>query len=102
MTDKPAFTPGPWHRSTQPLGDRAYGIHAEHGGLRHNIVNWGGLARCGSAGGQANAHLISAAPDMYAALNGVLAICPWRDKNDTQHPEITQALAALRKARGEQ
>jgi hypothetical protein len=33
---------------------------------------------------------------LRAALDGVLAICPWRAKDGTEHPEIT----AARRARG--
>ncbi len=92
------FTPGPWrYTKAAPSGDR--GIHAEGTGIfaeayadiRHAGEN-------NAAEAEANARLIAAAPDLYAALDLVLAVDPdgagiWDAQN--------AARAALAKARGE-
>lgn len=94
------FTPGPWrYTKAAPSGDR--GIHAEGTGIfaeayadiRHAGEN-------NAAEAEANAHLIAAGPDMYAALNGLL-------NEPTNAPDYLPsrlwdaARAALAKARGE-
>lgn len=54
----------------------------------------------GSIVGQANAHLIAAAPDMYEALENLLAVCRYKlDRNRT--PAMGAAVRALAKARGQ-
>jgi hypothetical protein len=65
-------TPGPWEISTQPNGDKAFGVHT-HGisGKRIIIVKWGGLGSPASIEGQANARLIAAAPEMLALLQDI-------------------------------
>ena len=53
---------------------------------------------CGSGDVRANAHLIAAAPDLYAALNGLLGLL---DAGSLYEPQAYAARAALAKARGE-
>ncbi len=64
MTDQPKWTPGPW-RYDRTNGSPTTGEHMIAG------ANPGYLAEvrdCGSGDVRANAHLIAAAPDLYAAL----------------------------------
>lgn len=50
----------------------------------------------------ANAHIIAAAPETYAALLGLTMLCAGRlPTEDLNGPEMNAAAAALRKARGE-
>lgn len=67
-------TSGPWELSRN-RGGKTQGIHAKDGnGQRRNIVNWGGLARTATAETQANARLITAAPDLKAFADRIV-IC---------------------------
>lgn len=66
---KPKFTPGPW----KMLPDSWHGDHAEI-----SSSEWGALALVVnkidgqvSENGSSNAHLIAAAPDMYAKLDEI-------------------------------
>lgn len=86
-------TPGPW----EPLrGHRSLKIR----GLREskppfrNVINFNGISRATSDEGQANAHLIAAAPEMYEALKALLD--PERDMDDAYRI----AYAAIAKAEG--
>lgn len=92
------WTPGPW---------RAF--ENEHTGESWVIPNAGGMlvAQCNVRNPfdpeqMANARLIAAAPDLYAALENLLALvvgeCPRLLEND-HHWEM--ATEVLRKARGE-
>lgn len=56
----------------------------------------------------ANAHLIAAAPDLYAALDSLLKTfvddlgeCGYDEDDIADHDGVKRATAALRKARGE-
>jgi hypothetical protein len=52
--------------------------------------------------GKTNAHLIAAAPDLYAALEAVVAdLYPWMPHKDVGETAYNAAVAALAKARGE-
>ena len=96
MTSAP-WTPGPWtvhkSRTTDDVG----------------IIGGGGcLAECFSEirrknenavrEQEANAHLIAAAPDLYAALDGLLGLL---DAGSLYEPQAYAARAALAKARGQ-
>lgn len=66
-------TKGEWSLDVVPSGGafgaaagRAYGVSAKNaGGYRVPVVVWRGIAKAASAEGQANARLISAAPDAF-------------------------------------
>lgn len=58
------FTPGPW-LIRRTVGGKPYQIETSDG---VGITQWRGISRPASADGEANAQLISAAPDMLAAL----------------------------------
>ena len=97
MTDQPKWTPGPW-------------------AVERNKRTWGWVDVVGPSlgvGGPtqatdltladevkriAEAHLISAAPDLYAALDGLLGLL---DAGSLYEPQAYAARAALAKARGE-
>lgn len=101
-------TPGPW------LCERHGIVTAEVGGVRRQVASTTGDAVMHGDPSQsvvdiqmANAHLLSAAPDLLAALSSILELYPHqicvcgRGK-----PRIPDALAdagraAIRKARGE-
>lgn len=97
MTDQPKWTPGPW-------------------AVERNKRTWGWVDVVGPSlgvGGPtqatdltladevkriAEAHLIAAAPDLYAALDGLLGLL---DAGSLYEPQAYAARAALAKARGE-
>ena len=97
MTDQPKWTPGPW-------------------AVERNKRTWGWVDVVGPSlgvGGPtqatdltladevkriAEAHLISAAPDLYAALDGLLGLL---DAGSLYEPQAYAARAALTKARGQ-
>ncbi len=112
MTDQPKWTPGPWFIVTPTQGFEVCTIHGverqpTEDGLGQTWVyirpeslvrdgewHWPDEAEC-----TANAHLIAAAPDLYAALEAirdnevVRAICP--------SPLWGKMADAMIKARGE-
>ena len=95
MSDKPKHTPGPWR--FEPIGhETLYLCHCIIASGDSNIASvW-----CpeGNAEQLANSALISASPDMFEAMEALLAIC----ETDCDEPEECQtARAALAKARGE-
>lgn len=61
-------TQGPWQVLSS--GGRPYAVST----MPHNrfVVNWGGLAKPAQPATRANASLIAAAPDMYAAIAGAM------------------------------
>ena len=94
MTDQPKWTPGPWavcgdgkRVKPEPL-DLFYAPIAE----THQAIRWVDGNWQHQGGAEANAHLIAAAPDLYAALVHAQQNMP--------HPDqmIDEALA---KARGQ-
>ena len=85
------FTPGPWEVFNEGLGSyKVSKCDAWLGSstLRTNEENI------------ANANLIAAAPELYAALERVLNQS-WDGPIDAEHYARKQAAAALAKARGE-
>lgn len=92
MTGNEKFTPGPWeaiHTIVCPMGKRVKIADCYH---PPQITDENGEA-------QANAALIAAAPDMYAALERISEYgdCFGYKTNETNPYE--QVMAALRKAR---
>ena len=92
------FTPGPWVWKTSPISG------SEYLGVDRNDSTR--IIDDGSAGGEylpviashhPNAHLIAAAPEMYEALQGMLAAWCGPKKSVI----VDQAKEALAKARGE-
>jgi len=90
MTEK-NWTPGPWHTaySTCHTGEVATCHGDEEGWWEVWTPNWGSWTDQ-----KANAHLISAAPEMYEELEGVVDLIDHDGK-------IDQILSLLAKARGE-
>jgi hypothetical protein len=97
MTDQPKWTPGRWVAKWSKYEEGNFIVQA---GMPTNRV----LAQFDGDGdgpdGQslADAHLIAAAPDLYAALDGLLGLL---DAGSLYEPQAYAARAALAKARGE-
>ena len=91
---EPKFTPKPWKVYTAKAGHKVIGIGDANG---EGITDSGfGVWRGGSAEAEANAHLISAAPDLYEALRDLV-----RTGGDDHMPGYWEAAeAALAKAEG--
>lgn len=113
-------TPGPWAVDADPIEDQDYETlivlpgpngsyptwiaRAEHNwkeaGARERRISW--------AEAQANARLIAAAPDLLAAMEGVMNILGSAESNASGNPEwdyvgprIAAARAAIAKACGQ-
>lgn len=85
---KPAFTPGPW-------------VYSGRLGFGHLVspniaVAYGGATSGRQDSGEANAHLIAAAPDMYEALKLVMQ----HGRIDDSEHRMNVVAAALAKAEG--
>lgn len=119
MTE-PKFTPGPWRIEDEttlvwgacnPDDTSSYGMGYPITECRTtNISSW--AKGPDAEEGIANARLIAAAPDMYEALEAVLPFVPIsfattsrpgnaNEKNEKLAAALSQARAALAKARGE-
>jgi hypothetical protein len=92
------FTPGPWSAS----GTTVWG---SDGGARNTVAD---TTCCGSLTreqDEANATLIAAAPDLYAALERVIAFVDYGTIQNTTNANVAMALdsarAALDKARSD-
>ncbi len=90
------FTPGPWRfqqEVTRPLGNLggesvSYPVYTASG-------EYGNPATCYT---EANAALVSAAPDLFFALEKIVELNEWRIE---QRPWLQAAVDALVKARGD-
>lgn len=96
-----SHTPGPWatHKTEGNGGnisDRLEIVGPEEGRKRTLIASIYGFKM---PEGQANAHLIAAAPELYEALVDLIGFL-FHGKKDRQ--TILRATAALAKARGEE
>jgi hypothetical protein len=119
--NKPAFTPGPWRISRKerpPIGRQASGEPWSKDA--NGNVFWGYSVSGSSEAGaailptlaavhnfpdqiDANARLISAAPDLYEALDHFVTTAERVGLRDGNMPEwLPKAKAALAKARGEE
>lgn len=93
MKHEARFTPGPW-RVGRPGNIACPCCVLDADGRRVALVSRGQQGR------SANANLIAAAPDMYAALEAFAQDTILRGKDHAA--AVVAAHAALRKARGEQ
>lgn len=87
------FTPGPWRVSLVSDGTRRRSVWTDGGPPAHiaDVTN-----------GEANGSLISAAPDLYEALNRIVSSVARTTSEDVcQSSDFDDARAALAKARGE-
>ena len=89
------FTPGPW-RYDRTNGSPTTGEHMIAGAKPGYLAE---VRDCGSGDVHANAHLIAAAPDLYAALYALLKANLSCDDDNIDAADA--ARAALAKARGE-
>jgi len=99
------FSPGPW--TLEPASDRPY-IMADDTTIAKTYRT--SISKLGIVDipGDANARLIAAAPDLYAALNSLLKTvvddlgeCGYDEGDIADHDGVKRATAALAKARGE-
>lgn len=88
------FTPGPWYINTLAGPTE---IAASDPFVEIGVAYTDGQ----DDNGKANAHLISAAPDMYKALERLLAAYAVDESSEEWPDEWRNCLAALKKARGE-
>lgn len=100
------FTPGPWQskRALMPAdGEYDYGISAVVDGSKRCIAETFGRASANvRPNAEANAALIAAAPDLYTALERIVASVARGQSGDVcQTFDFDDARAALAKARGE-
>jgi len=100
MSSETRFTPGPWKLFVHDAEYPNYGhIHGECGIDDNGIMNIrtvAGIYKYGlEAENSANARLIAAAPDLYAALENILA------RYGIVNDDLCDARAALAKAKGE-
>lgn len=101
MSNETKWTPGPWvvgesSHNGLPCVDAC---DPNDGQLMIEICEvWGeDRAESETEMSRANAHLISAAPELYEALASMLEEC----EDDEFAPHVMEAKAALAKARGE-
>jgi hypothetical protein len=98
------WTPGPWVHNkdrgeiTSNKGDICIILDENYGNLY--FPEGCGIEITGNERNEANAHLIATAPDLYEALDGLLAQVGF--DYSPEHPVIKMATDALAKARGEQ
>lgn len=103
-TDTAAHTQGPWHYESDGMGDFTIASSADPLAIAA-VVNGTFMAMGGHAKEhEANARLIAAAPEMLAALRGLVREHIKRGPFDEplgqseQSPQINAALAAISKA----
>lgn len=102
---KMGFTPGPWsirhHKKLDPAwADRPRNVLDSQGRILVTWVDTGGVSWQAGGEKRANAHLIAAAPDLYAALESVQRCA--EGSGPFEIADLNrQVLAALAKARGE-
>ena len=95
MTDQPKWTPGPW----RVLNDEAIKVASSDGSLA-TVTHIHLRGRRDTSEVEANANLIAAAPDLYAALADLLDR-EGDDTLDSVKAKWAAARAALAKARGQ-
>ena len=108
MTDQPKWTPGPWALEIRPGSGAAADCtiamieqpdeRAPYRGMIARLQSAEHINGIAKDELVANAHLIAAAPDLYAALDGLLGLL---DAGSLYEPQAYAARAALAKARGE-
>jgi hypothetical protein len=98
MQTKNKFTPGPWRVNSFAIDDYWYVIHAADGSKICSVEQWKKEAAIES---EANALLISAAPDMLEALEMLQLDIAYGEPGKIRPENIGKMLAAITKARGE-
>lgn len=110
MSERAAHTPGPWESGGEAkialTFDREANIFPPSAGAGE--YQYGGsvavVAVSGIAGGEANAALIAAAPDLLVACETVATALQWyaeQDPTGTLAVALSRVTAAARKARGQ-
>lgn len=97
------FTPGPWKIDFETVIDGEGGIFVYTGALVHptTIAVCNSSTRLDRSSMEANAHVISAAPELYAALRDIAEYCSAEPATSSQSVIAQLAADALKKARGE-
>ena len=105
MTSEPKWTPGPWDFSMAKMpidGEYDYCISAVVDGERYVISEaFGRVSEKQRPNAHANARLIAAAPELYEALERLVADVADYDAWERPCHAVDTARAALKKARGE-
>lgn len=99
MMEKPKFTPGPWgvRCNSRGFSDQIIAYEGRNdvaGAVGSSITRGAAITFPSSTEGEANARLIAAAPDLYAAMEWVMA-------NGDGQEGRERMRAALAKVRGE-
>lgn len=87
-----AYTPGPWHLEKCPCGSE----YCAYWGIKP-----AGQFYQGTGFEKADAQLVSAAPDLYEALNDIMRVIATDELVPESVSYMRQARTALAKARGE-
>ena len=96
-----SFTPGPWvlgntsHHETMIIGRGGKGDYVCH--VQFEQIGGGAIASAMEPARRANARLIAAAPELYAACQYIVDAA----ENGDEMTAVEMATAALAKARGE-
>lgn len=103
MSEKRKHTPGPWHAFR--IGEGMLGSYTVRSADNPGIASVPMVQPGGDGVGRLNARLIAAAPELLAALEGLME---WEDEiaanlglHTNPVPLMAKARAALTKARGE-
>lgn len=102
MASEAKHTEGPWTATKAKFpvdGEFDYGIHCVVGGEPYVVAEAFGRAGVHTRpNAEANARLISAAPDLYAALKEMVEW--WETEGGRLEDSLSRAKAALEKAEG--
>ena len=98
MSEAPKFTPGPWDACER--GDYA-DFDGDSNVILGNDTRIAVVQNSGTAEDDANAHLIAAAPEMYAALESAQKLIEAAQPTLERVKVYKKVTASLAKARGE-
>ena len=93
-----AFTPGPWATGGD-LSKTQCTVFARRGATTRRIAKCDPSVYMTEAECQANARLIAAAPDLYAALKEAIQWSPYKGESE-ETPFLRRARAAIRAVEG--
>lgn len=95
----PKFTPGPWKINSSRISQTStFEIASESYRSGQDSACWIAQVLQPHIHGEANAHLIAAAPDLYAALKGLRDAAADEAGADHDHPRYSEWLSAMNAA----